>query len=169
MLWLTIAIALLLAIIAIGFVAWPLWQPSTALRLDDDSPLTELMQRKDSVLLSIKELEFDYQTGKLSLEDYQRLDQRLRQQAISLLRQLEKVAPDSVALETELEAAIRQQRQTIGRPAKDRQPESAKPSEPIRQQRFCPQCGAPTTATANFCATCGASLHQADVAANIAE
>ncbi|CAN5394579.1 hypothetical protein BH10CHL1_BH10CHL1_12680 [soil metagenome] len=169
MLWLTIAIALLLAILAIGFVAWPLWQPSTALRLDDDSPLTELIQRKDSVLLSIKELEFDYQTGKLSLEDYQRLDQRLRQQAIGLLRQLEKVAPDSVALETELEAAIRQQRQTVSRPAEERQPEGTKLSPPVRQQRFCAQCGAPTAASANFCAICGAPLHKADVAANIVE
>ncbi|MCX6044084.1 MAG: zinc ribbon domain-containing protein [Chloroflexi bacterium] len=169
MLWLTIAIALLLAILAIAFVAWPLWHPSTALRLDDDSPLTELIQRKDSVLLSIKELEFDYQTGKLSSEDYQRLDQRLRQQAISLLRQLEKVAPDSIALEAELEAAIRQQRQTVGRPARDEEPASAKPTTPIRPHRFCPQCGAPTTATANFCATCGAPLHKADVATNVAE
>jgi hypothetical protein len=168
-LWLTIAVALLLALLAIGFVAWPLWQPGAVVRLDDDNPLTELIQRKDSVLLSIKELEFDYQTGKLSAQDYQRLDHRLRQQAIGLLRQLEKAAPDSANLEAELEAAILRQRQTAGHQTGARQPESANNGAPARHKRFCPQCGAPATATDNFCAICGAPLRKTDLATNTIE
>jgi hypothetical protein len=167
-LWLTIAVALLLALLAIGFVVWPLWRPDAPVRLVDDSPLTELIQRKDSVLLSIKELEFDYQTGKLSTEDYTRLDQRLRQQAISLLRQIEKVAPETAQLETELEAAILHQRQTPNRTSSDRQPERSSASVAPVNQRFCPQCGVPAAATDNFCASCGAALRKTDIPATIA-
>ena len=150
MLWLTLVIALLLSILAIGFVVWPLWRSTTTLRVEDDNPLIELIQRKDTVLLSIKELEFDYQTGKLSAEDYARLDQRLRQQAISLLRQLEKDAPDSRALEAELEAAILRQRQQLGR-----QPSQVTNGAGTDVRQFCTRCGAPIVATDNFCAKCG--------------
>ncbi len=155
MLWLTIGIALVLAVLAIGFVAWPLWRPATLLRVDEDNPLTELVQRKDALLLSIKELEFDYQTGKLSATDYQRLDQRLRHQAIGLLRQLEKDLPTSSDLEAELEAAILRQRQIL-----EAQPSPAPNGASAAPNRFCPQCGAPVTATDNFCAKCGAPVRK---------
>jgi hypothetical protein len=154
-LWLTIGIALVLAVLAIGFVAWPLWRPATLPQVDEDNPLTELIQRKDAILLSIKELEFDYQTGKLSATDYQRLDQRLRHQAIGLLRQLEKDLPTSSDLEAELEAAILRQRQIL-----DAQPKPVTNGASAAPNRFCPQCGAPVTATDNFCAKCGAPVRK---------
>ncbi|MFN8491689.1 MAG: zinc-ribbon domain-containing protein [Caldilineaceae bacterium] len=155
MLWLTIGIALVLAVLAIGFVAWPLWRPATLLRVDEDNPLTELVQRKDALLLSIKELEFDYQTGKLSAADYQRLDQRLRHQAIGLLRQLEKDLPATGGLEAELEAAILRQRQILAPP-----PKPIANGASVDPTRFCTQCGAPVTATDNFCAKCGAPVRK---------
>lgn len=154
-LWLTIGIALVLAVLAIGFVAWPLWRPATLLRVDEDNPLTELVQRKDALLLSIKELEFDYQTGKLSAADYQRLDQRLRHQAIGFLRQLEKDLPTSNSQEAELEAAILRQRQIV-----DPQSKPITNGASADTNRFCTQCGAPLTATDNFCAKCGASVRK---------
>lgn len=155
MLWLTIAIVLLLSILAIGYVVWPLWRATTILPMEDDNPLVELIQRKDTVLLSIKELEFDYQTGKLSADDYARLDQRLRQQAISLLRQLEKDAPDSPALEAELEAAILRHRQHPDQP-----PNPAKLDDGKAQPLFCTHCGSPILATNNFCAKCGTPVRK---------
>jgi len=151
-LWLTIGVALLFALLAIGFVVWPLWRTDTPLRIDDDNPLTDLLTRKDSVLLSIKELEFDYQTGKLSAEDFGQLNGRLRQQAISLLRQIEKTAPASAELETALEALILQQRKMASPPMPTLQENS------LDKRRFCPECGGPVKPTDKFCAQCGNAL-----------
>ncbi len=155
MLWLTIGAALLLALLAIGFVVWPLWRTGAPLRVDDDNPLTDLLTRKDSVLLSIKELDFDYQTGKLSAEDFWQLNGRLRQQAISLLRQIEKTAPASADLEAELEALILQQRKLA-----DPQLPTQKASGSDKR-RFCPECGGQVKPTDKFCAQCGNALQTA--------
>ena len=90
----TIVIAFIIALFAVAYVAWPLLRPSHAVPPPpDDDPLTALIQRKDTILRSIKELEFDYHMGKLTEADFQRFDQRLRQQAIGLLRQIEKLRP----------------------------------------------------------------------------
>lgn len=155
MLWLTIGVALLLALLAFGFVVWPLWRTGAPLRIDDDNPLTDLLTRKDSVLLSIKELEFDYQTGKLSAEDFEQLNGRLRQRAISLLRQIEKTAPASADLEAELEALILQQRKLAGVPKLTLKESGAD------KRRFCPECGGQVKLTDKFCAQCGTALHTA--------
>jgi hypothetical protein len=152
MLWITIVLALLIAALAVSFVVWPLLAPNGVGRtvlVDEAGPLTELIQRKDMLLLSIKEMEFDHQTGKLSDEDFQRLDQRLRQQAIALLRQIEKVAPASTELESELEEAIRRQRKVQTQPAV-RTLEEPKVS--------CPRCQNPVSAGDNFCPKCGLAL-----------
>lgn len=145
MLWLTILAAFIVAALAIAYVAWPLFRP-TPVMADDDSPLTLLLQRKDALLLSIKELEFDLRMGKLSEADHQRLDQRLRQQAIILLRQIEQTAPQVSGLEAELEAAIQKQRRVANRSSTNGQVVSALQcphcqTAVSRADKFCPQCG----------------------------
>ncbi|MCB0143135.1 MAG: hypothetical protein KDE50_24770, partial [Caldilineaceae bacterium] len=88
MLWPTILIALLITIPVLIFVVWPLFFPSAKVMVDDldESRLAELVQRKDAVLQSIKELEFDLHTSKISQADFQLLNTRLRHQAIGLMR-----------------------------------------------------------------------------------
>lgn len=149
--WFTLGGALLLALAAVAFVAWPLWKPSRPLVETDDSPLAELIRRKDSTLRAIKEVEFDHRTGKLSEEDFQRYDERLRQQAIALMRQIEKHAPDLPVLEDELEALIASKRTEAPAPI----------APPAAPPHACPACGAPVEESANFCARCGASLSAA--------
>jgi hypothetical protein len=147
-LWLTLLIALVIAALAVGYVVWPLVRPSRPVLVDEDGPLADLLLRKDTVLQSIKELEFDYQTGKLSTEDYERLNLRLRHQAIGLLRQIEGAMPNSAGLELELEEAIRRQRKV------------AEPSQVINAKPTlaCPNCQAAVRASDNFCPKCGFSL-----------
>jgi NADH pyrophosphatase NudC (nudix superfamily) len=97
-----------------------------------------------ALLLSIKELEFDLHMGKLSPEDHQRLDQRLRQQTITLLRQIAQTAPQVSGLEAELEAAIQQQRRVIARAVGTGQSTLHCPhcqTAVGRADKFCPQCG----------------------------
>ena len=49
----------------------------------------ELAERRDRALASLKELEFDHRTGKISDEDYRRLIGPLRREVADALRDLE--------------------------------------------------------------------------------
>ena len=48
-----------------------------------------LLVRKEEVLLSIKELEFDFQTDKISKADYETLHSKLEQEAMNLLEKID--------------------------------------------------------------------------------
>lgn len=112
MLLTTLLIGLLIAAGAAGIVLWPLLSRSAPDVPVEDDRLTELISRKDGVLIAIKDLEFDHQVGKLSDEDYQRFNFRLRQQAIGYLQQIDKLAPQSAQLDDVLEAEIARLRKT---------------------------------------------------------
>ncbi|MFN8465426.1 MAG: zinc-ribbon domain-containing protein [Caldilineaceae bacterium] len=113
MMWIAVLIALVLSVGALAFVVWPLLKPGPAPVMVEDDRLTELLGRKDAVLKAIKDLEFDYQVGKLSEEDFQLYDQRLRRQAVALLQQIEEVAPQSADMDAAMEAEIAQRRRVL--------------------------------------------------------
>lgn len=110
--WIAASIAIVIALLAVFYVAQPILQSRNQLLIDDNHPVADLLQRKDAALRAIKELEFDYKTGKLNAEDYERINQRLRQQATNFLRQIEIIVPDSGAADAELESVIAQKRRT---------------------------------------------------------
>ena len=173
MLWLSIVIALLLAAIAVMAVVWPLLRPGPAPVMVDDDRLTDLLGRKDAVMVAIKELEFDYRVGKLSEEDYQLYDQRLRRQALGLLQQIEQAAPESAQLDAGLEAEIarrRKIREQVAAPAPApaaaaavavtvaSPPVAAGNGDAATKPRFCTTCGNRLEAHHRFCANCGAPV-----------
>jgi hypothetical protein len=164
-LWLTVILAALISLLAIYFAVSPLLQAGRAAMVVEDDKLVELLGRKDATLQAIKDLEFDYRVGKMSQEDYQRLDQRLRRQAIGLMQQIEKVAPESASLDEQLESIIAQFRQTslpsTPAPSVPTSTASASPSA-SNSARFCTECGKPIEAGHKFCAYCGTAVAQLD-------
>ena len=166
MLWLTILIALLIIIPALAFVIWPLFFPSANVMVDDmdENRLADLVQRKDTVLQSIKELEFDLHTSKISQADFQLLTTRLRHRAIGLMRQIDKVAPEVGALEEVLEKEILRLRKIDGslshaaRNGSGPQTSQKVITPTEEPTRFCHQCGAQTDVDDRFCAKCGVAL-----------
>jgi hypothetical protein len=50
---------------------------------------SELLDEKDSILRSLKDLEFERDAGKISEEDYQRLETEFRTRARGVLKQLD--------------------------------------------------------------------------------
>lgn len=152
MLWITLLIGLLIAVAAVAYVVRPLLQSGTPLVLVEDDRLAELLSRKDGVLRAIKDLEFDYKVGKLDEGDYQRFDQSLRRQAIGLIQQIERIAPESSGLDELLEAEIARQRKNLPDSAANRSVTTG------LGQRFCTQCSAPLAAGYRFCANCGAPV-----------
>jgi hypothetical protein len=168
-LWLTVALAALVSLLAIYFAVSPLLQAGRATMVVEDDKLVELLGRKDATLQAIKDLEFDFRVGKMSQEDYQRIDQRLRRQAIGLMQQIEKVAPESASLDKQLESIIAQFRQTSPPPTLSsapapNAPASVPPTDHTSSgpARFCTECGKPIEAGHKFCAFCGTAVTQAN-------
>lgn len=166
MLWITLTFALLLSLAALAYVVLPLLTKQPPLLQVEDDRLTELLARKDSALRALKELEFDHQVGKISEEDYQRFNQRLSRQAIGLIQQLEKITPESSALDEQLEAEIAQRRRA--QPSVNSQPPAkiapASVPAPAGALRFCTQCGAQLDPNHKFCGNCGTPIAATAVA-----
>jgi hypothetical protein len=175
-LWLTTLLAAIISLLAIFYAVSPLLKPGKATLVLDDDKYTELLGRKDATLQAIKDLEFDYRVGKITQEDFQRLDQRLRRQAIGLLQQLEKMAPATATLDEQLEMIIAQFRKTItpetlvataiATEMPSDMPTESNPNAEVTAQvtRFCVACGKPVGAEHKFCAHCGAPVAQPDPA-----
>ncbi len=151
MIWVTVLLALLFALAAIIYVILPLRRPATPLPDPQEDELATLVARKDATLRAIKETEFDYRTGKLNEEDFQRDDGRLRRQALALLQQIDKRAPDSGELDTEIEAAV----------AKLRKRTPRKPQPAASATGFCHECGQSIQPDDKFCSKCGTPVRQA--------
>lgn len=96
-----------------AYIVWPLLGAGgeESIHAESDDAF-ELIQRKDAALRSIKEVEFDFQMGKLSEEDFNQLNRQLRQQAIALLRRIESSSPEVADLEQSLEKDIASARNT---------------------------------------------------------
>jgi len=90
-----LALAALLAVLAVAFVARPFVREPEPVsdRLDELSELErrrlELAEERDRALEDLKELEFDHRTGKVSDDDYRELVGPLRRRAAETLRTLE--------------------------------------------------------------------------------
>ncbi len=154
MLIFTLFAALMASAAAVAYVAWPMIRPGTAPLIAENSQMSELVSRKEATLIAIKELEFDYNTGKLSEEDYQRMDQRLRRQAIGYIKAIDKLAPESAQMEGRMEAEISAMRKT-------NKSEQVAASETDRsagqsiKMSYCTKCGNSLKPTHKFCGICG--------------
>jgi len=67
------------------------------------SPSARLLLQRDTFYTALRDLEFDFQTGKVDQKDYTELRQQLEREAVYILHLLD--APDSC---TPLDAALEQ-------------------------------------------------------------
>jgi NADH pyrophosphatase NudC (nudix superfamily) len=158
LLWITVAAAALISVGAALWSLWPMLQPGRAQPVLEDDRLADLLARKDAALTAIKDLEFDYHVGKIGEEDFRRVNERLRRQAIGLMEQLDKLAPESAALDAHLEAEIAKLRKTQPQRAPAVTPAPARAAAPVNghtRPRFCTNCGHPLEPAHKFCANCG--------------
>ena len=130
---------ILMSAILIGlgvFVSQPLLRARPENILQDeyvDTPLHHLLSRKDSIYTAMKDLEFDYSTGKLSDEDYEALRDKFERQAAEALKDID-----------DLGAGVKR------RPAKQKK-ETVK--DPV-----CEACGFKYGPDDKFCQSCGTQL-----------
>lgn len=123
-------VGILLALLAAVFIGYPFYRgPSGSSFFTTNHRAEELEAQKAEIYKAIKDIDFDFQMGKLSQEDYDELRGQYKSQAVAILR--------------EIDAAS-------GRARRGRQKVTA--------QRFCHQCGSEVEKADKYCASCGASL-----------
>jgi hypothetical protein len=149
-----ILVGIALTVGVAAYVARPLFeQPSNGTQKKDTSAVTQaqLTTRRDAIYAIIRELDADYQTGKINEEDYQAQRERYVAEGVSILRQLDALpGEESLAeLDAKIEAQVLALRRVQSPPADNGQQSAA---------RFCTQCGNAANPEHRFCARCGAPL-----------
>jgi len=109
---------------------------------EGDNDTERLLLQKEMLYGAIRDLDFDFQTGKVDQNDYAELRQQLEGEAVQVLRQLD--AGDAlVALDHEIEQQVLALRRHSGSTVCGSQRES------------CSGCGTPLDDGENFCPDCG--------------
>jgi NADH pyrophosphatase NudC (nudix superfamily) len=147
------AAALMIVIAVALFVAAPLSAGFSRRQREAESELDRLRHDEGLAIQGLRELEFDFQMGKLDETDYRELRQQLEMRALAAMKAIERLgaAPRTPALTLK------------SRRSKPLAFAATAAATHAAEQRanFCPQCGTRAGAGHNFCAGCGASLNVA--------
>jgi DNA repair exonuclease SbcCD ATPase subunit len=157
---LTAAAAFLLLLAVVYLLARPYLAPLPPAR---EISLEQLRADRERLRSQLRELDADFETGKLAREEYERLRARRLQQIEAAtraireaegLREAEGVAADAAAgaatdeqLERELERRIAERKRLLAE----------------LEAAACPACGTPIEPEDRFCRRCGAALATAEV------
>lgn len=134
----TVFIAILLTVLTFAFITYPFFrQRVRSADSSDDEKLQELHSKRNTAYSMLKELEFDFQSGILTEEDYRELEARYKRKAIAILRNID-ASEKGTNVEDEIEKQVLELRRSKG--------------------QFCPQCGARHQDGDRFCPRCGANL-----------
>ena len=148
----------LIAALAVG-VGWiligPFLRRRSGIQIDDPLPIEET--RRGQALLAIKDLDFDYATGKIAADDYGQLRDRYVREAAAVIDVGDPDPVESfVAARRVLLGAASQVCHTCGpRPEEDARFCSTC-GLPLSGAGACGQCGAPLVPGARYCEACGA-------------
>ena len=106
-----------------------------------------LVDRKAAIYVNLKDLALEHAMGRLSDDDFHRLEAGYKADAAVILQKLEAIdASEDLEARIEKEIASRKKEQPVVKPA------------PEAVNTLCPYCGAETIAGKNFCADCGHEL-----------
>ena len=138
----TVFVAVILAVLTVAFIIYPLFkQRLRSVDSGRDEELQEVYSKRDTTYSMLKELEFDFQSGILTDEDYRELEARYKRNAIFILKDIDNVKKGT-KVEEEIERQVRELRQS--------------------KSQFCPQCGVQCQEDDRFCSRCGTSLSQGE-------
>ena len=154
------------------YVGMPIMQRQGRAVTAAEHTRSALLARREQVLTTLTELEFDHETGKISADHYQQRRQALLQEGAEILRQLDTLAasphpaqkgtPEETAA-AQMETLLAQRRAQRAAPIQaDDEIEALLAARRRARQTpsggFCPQCGAPVLADDRFCPRCGTPL-----------
>ena len=146
-----VAAYIFLALAVMSYVFMPLFGPQKLLdaRSRRANRRLQLLEERERVYETIRDLDFDYRTGKVEESDYRASRSELTARAVDVLKQLDQVKEDNSGaasrLDDRLEKEIASARRKKGRKAK-------------QAGLTCSSCGAKTPADARFCPGCGKGI-----------
>lgn len=157
-----IVIIALIIVTTLWWVLKPLWDKAEQTTVNvplQQQTLAELEQRRDSAYTAIKDLEMDFETGKIAQQDYQRVRMQLTQQAAVILKQIDRLSESvDIGLDEEIDSLLAQYRLTSDE-ALIEQVRTQIEREVAQKADFtCPNCYHPATAEDSFCSQCGTVL-----------
>lgn len=163
-----VAAITLLVLLTAWWVLKPFWQEPTitlAADLSEQRSLAELYHRRDAVYKSIKDLELDLASGKLSEADSNLQRSQFVAEAADILRQIDRLSQlADEGLETQIDSLLAGfESNGAGTPDPLREEIRLKIRQALAGQggTGCPQCGYTVDADDAFCRKCGAQLeHQ---------
>jgi hypothetical protein len=123
-----------LVLVTIVLVGWPLANPEKYRRIGWAAPqgsVQDLYSARDSTFDALRDLQFEFTTGKLSQADYDMLKTRYDLKAAQILQQLDALKP--------------------ARPA-------GRAKKAASAGKVCPKCGAESDTSNRFCVRCGGRL-----------
>ncbi|MBI5179083.1 MAG: zinc ribbon domain-containing protein [Nitrospinae bacterium] len=124
-----VVVEVLLVLAIMAAIGYPLFvQPKLAEGADEGDAHHKLVAQKESAFVALKDLDFDFRTGKIDEEDYARLKAQYEAEAVTVMKKLD------------------------GNTAEPQ----AKPAK--QKVRYCATCGAQTEADDRFCSACGKPL-----------
>ena len=143
----------IICLMAIGLVAWvgePLIRrvSYTSHGCEDNDDTASLLLQKEMLYVAIRDLDFDFQTGKVDQKDYDELRRQLEREDVDILRQLDAVDP-LVVFDNEVERQVMVLRR--------RHISAARASS----LETCPSCATPLESDDHFCPSCGQALRLA--------
>ncbi len=117
----------------------------------EDMSRHQLIEEKRALLENLKDLRFDREAGKLSQEDFDKLETKLRARAKDVLRLLD---ADVEPFRRKAEVLIQEHLQSrVKAPYRDQ-------ASPVRTRKECPQCDTTNDGDAAFCKRCGHSFSE---------
>lgn len=139
--------AVLVAAAVVLYVVQPVFSGERAPLASLDEEFTEAEARRHLTLVALRDVEYDYATGKVDERDYRRLRDELAREALDALQevrrsreQAEDPPPPQDTLADDLEREIAAYRAAL------------------RAGTLCGRCGSPNPEGALFCAACGIRL-----------
>jgi hypothetical protein len=180
-----IVLALVLLLAAFGVLAYPLYQARPRVQFATAGTLNDLLAQRDGIYATLRDLDLDYQLGKLDAGDYLARRERYLARAAVVIQQLDALRGEdsthrNLSDEIEREVAALRGRipngvratkleQSSGGAEPEAQAAAASadgPSSALRRSlnsvqdpAYCTQCGRKSQPGDHFCAKCGHALY----------
>ncbi len=157
-----ILIGVILAIAAVFIVTTPLRQ-SAIVSSEDETKVADLLTQRDAAYQVLRDLDSDFQVGKLSEDDYRPMRVQALAHAAEIVAQLDAYQKSRVSVPSPTSQVTSSKSRSRKSQFANSHPERV---EGRNSDAFCPKCSAPYAPDDAFCRKCGRSLQIVEQTSN---